>query len=105
MDPGSPRSESPLTELPPPEVKLDAGAAWIPVLSIPTDDISLYTLRPLKWLRYLGFAIYGCEGTLSLSADGPEIDDYNTADVGSLRETFLTFTCLQASRSPLEFGN
>ena len=34
----------------------------------------------LKWLRFLGYAIYGREGYLSTSETGPEINDY-TANI------------------------
>jgi len=33
-------------------------------------------LRPLSWLRFLGFAIYGRKGVLLLSPEGTEVDDY-----------------------------
>ena len=45
-------------------------------LSIPLAECGIYAVHPLKWLRFLGYAIYGREGYLSLSKDGPEIDDY-----------------------------
>jgi hypothetical protein len=82
-------AESPLTELPPFDVhlwlKLQANGRWVPVLKIPSNDFSQYTLRPLKWLRFLGFAIYGREGTLNVGPDGPEVDDYDVIDIDSLQ--------------------
>jgi hypothetical protein len=57
---------------------------WVPILSIPRDQFALYTTRPLKWLRYLGFVIYGREGVLRATRDGPEIDDYTIVDMDSL---------------------
>lgn len=44
-------------------------------LSIPISEVKDYTNKPLKWLRYLGFAIAGQKGRLSASSTGPEIDD------------------------------
>ncbi len=46
-------------------------------LSIPVDEFQNYADKPLKWLRYLGFAIAGQTGHLSTSSAGPEIDDYD----------------------------
>ena len=45
-------------------------------LSIPLDKCNTFAVYPLKWLRFLGFAIYGREGYLSISEDGPGINDY-----------------------------
>ncbi|KAF8345125.1 hypothetical protein F5887DRAFT_1074770 [Amanita rubescens] len=45
-------------------------------LSIPLDKCVTFAVNPLKWLRFLGFAIYGREGHLSLSKDGPDLGDY-----------------------------
>ena len=49
-------------------------------LSIPLDQATTFAVNPLKWLQFLGYAIYGREGYLSTSKAGPEIDDY-TADI------------------------
>ena len=45
-------------------------------LSIPLDKRNTFAVNPLKWLRFLGFAVYGREGYLSMSEDGPDINDY-----------------------------
>lgn len=45
-------------------------------LSIPLHTCNTFAVNPLKWLRFLGFAIYGREGHLSLSKDGPDLGDY-----------------------------
>lgn len=59
---------------------------WIPVLTIPNDEISQYTLRPLKWLRYLGFVIYGQEGVLCTPED-VEVTDYS-CDANHLQSSY-----------------
>ena len=46
-------------------------------LSIPISKCWQLAVRPLKWIRFLGFAIYGSEGYLSTSDAGPPIPDYN----------------------------
>jgi hypothetical protein len=45
-----------------------------PALSIPVDECRVYSFRPLSWLRYLGFTIYGSQGHISTSAGGLEVD-------------------------------
>jgi hypothetical protein len=73
-----------------PNVKL-----WLPfgdssklALSIPIDRATTFAVYPLKWLRFLGYAIYGREGYLSISKTGPEIDDY-TADIEARSYYFI----------------
>ncbi|KAI9568219.1 hypothetical protein HD554DRAFT_2314329 [Boletus coccyginus] len=47
-------------------------------LSIPLDECRTFALTPLKWLRFLGFVIYGRQGYISMSTNGPEreVDPY-----------------------------
>ena len=63
------------------------NGTWIPILSIPPDDFDQFTTQPLKWLRFLGYAIYGREGTLKTSPNGLELDDYTT-DVANLEDRY-----------------
>jgi len=35
---------------------------WESALSIPVRDCNRFSTRPLKWLRFLGYAICGCDG-------------------------------------------
>ncbi|KIL59038.1 hypothetical protein M378DRAFT_15139 [Amanita muscaria Koide BX008] len=58
-------------------------------LSIPLAECSTFAVNPLKWLRFLGFTIYGREGYLSTSKDGPEIDDY-TANIEARSYYFVS---------------
>ena len=46
----------------------------IDTLSIPLAECTTFALTPLKWLRFLGFIIYGRQGYLSTSTNGPELD-------------------------------
>ena len=41
-------------------------------LSIPLAQCTTFAITPLKWLRFLGFAIYGRQGSMSMN--GPELD-------------------------------
>jgi len=43
-------------------------------LSIPLAQCTTFAITPLKWLRFLGFAIYGRQGYMSMSMNGPELD-------------------------------
>jgi hypothetical protein len=58
-------------------------------LSIPFDKCGTFAVNPLKWLRFLGYAIYGREGYLSTSKAGPEIYDY-TADIQARSYYFIS---------------
>ncbi|KAF8556464.1 hypothetical protein OG21DRAFT_636491 [Imleria badia] len=56
------------------ELLLCFGNSGVPALSIPLAQCATFAIRPLKWLRFLGFAIYGQEGHLSTSENGPPLD-------------------------------
>jgi hypothetical protein len=53
---------------------------WLPfnkyrlALSIPFDECQRFSFHPLAWLRYVAYTIYGREGHLSMSANGPMVD-------------------------------
>ncbi len=54
-------------------------------MNIPVSEFPKYTDRPLKWLRFLGFAIAGQQGRLftgTSSADSG-VDDTGTSGAGS----------------------
>jgi hypothetical protein len=42
-------------------------------MEIPLSEITSFSFRPLKWLRYLGWAILGIDGVLSLTEGGETI--------------------------------
>ncbi len=52
----------------------------MPGLAIPKDDFKRYSFYPLKWLRFLGYAIYGFEGDLSETEDGDTVE-YSSTDL------------------------
>lgn len=58
--------------------------SWHSILTIPVGDFHHFTTCPLRWLMFLGYAIYGRKGTLKAAMEGPELDDY-TIDVGKLK--------------------
>jgi hypothetical protein len=64
------------------ELWLSFNGATELALSIPLAKCRDLAVRPLKWLRFLGYAIYGQEGYLSMSDAGPPIDDY-AADIAA----------------------
>ena len=58
-------------------------------LSIPLAECNNFAIHPLKWLRFLGFAICGQEGYLRIdSKTGPEINDYD-ADIEARAYVFV----------------
>jgi hypothetical protein len=65
---------------------------WVPIIRVPKAEFALYTTRPLKWLRYLGFVIYGREGLLKSTRDGQEIDDYTIMDLDSLMPDYFYYS-------------
>ena len=51
-------------------------------IPISVNDFHLFTTYPLRWLIFLGYTIYGCQGTLKANPEGPELDNY-MVDVGN----------------------
>ena len=43
-------------------------------LSVPLTQCATFATTPLKWLRFVGFTIYGRQGYLSMSMNGVELD-------------------------------
>ena len=52
------------------------GDEYQHALSIPIHTCQQFSLHPLTWLRFLGYAIYGKEGYISRERDGEEVEDY-----------------------------
>jgi hypothetical protein len=52
----------------------------VPAIRIPKERIRLFSLRPLKWLRFVGYIISGSEGDLSTTAGGETVayDEINS---------------------------
>ena len=50
-------------------------------LSIPPSDIQRLSIRPLKWLRFVTFAVCGVPGNLSATPDGPAVEYGSSADI------------------------
>ncbi|EDR10389.1 uncharacterized protein LACBIDRAFT_317243 [Laccaria bicolor S238N-H82] len=50
-------------------------------LSIPVHECRRFSLHPLTWLRFLGYALYGKEGYISYERDGEEVADYRPEGV------------------------
>ena len=47
-------------------------------LSIPKQKCTTFSSSPIKWLRFLGYAIYGQEGHISLTDGGQPVSDYTS---------------------------
>ncbi|KAK7007232.1 hypothetical protein R3P38DRAFT_3032118 [Favolaschia claudopus] len=49
---------------------IELSGLWHPVLAMPMEQIQVLTLRPHKWLRFMGYCIYGARGRLQSSPQG-----------------------------------
>lgn len=66
-------------------------------LSIPRAEIPNFTHFPLKWLRYLGYVIYGVEGELSETVEGLAVD-YQQVD--GLKPSYYYIPDTQTGQNP-----
>ena len=56
-----------------------------PFISVPNSDIERLSNRPLRWLRYVMFSIYGAPGDLFKTPDATDDPvDYNTSSLADL---------------------
>ena len=56
-------------------------------LSIPSSDIQRLSIRPLKWLRFVTFAVCGVPGNLSATPDGPAVE-YDSIPHAEIAEAY-----------------
>ena len=56
-------------------------------LSIPFCDIERLSVRPVKWLRFVTFAICGVRGDLSAMPNGPPVD-YDSISLDHISEAY-----------------
>lgn len=70
-------------------MRINENSGFIPVLSIPVDECNRFALRPLKWLRFLGYTIYGRIGHISAAPHGPPMD-YQLAIEGGAHYYFIS---------------
>ncbi|RDB24630.1 hypothetical protein Hypma_008265 [Hypsizygus marmoreus] len=63
------------------QIYLCINVEWIPVLTIPTTELSRLATKPLKWLRFVSSMIYGREGFLYVDLDGVEVSDYDSTSL------------------------
>jgi hypothetical protein len=56
-------------------------------LSIPFSDIERLSVRPVKWLRFVTFAICGVRGDLSAMPNGPPVD-YDSISLDDIAEAY-----------------
>jgi hypothetical protein len=57
------------------------------VLSIPSSDIARLSIRPVKWLRFVTFAICGVRGDLSATPNGPP-SDYDSISLDHIADAY-----------------
>lgn len=73
------------------KLSIQINNAWLHILSIPTEEIHKFTLRPLKWLCFLGFIIYGHEGILLSGPQDLEVDSYDIG-ISQLQDHYYFFS-------------
>ena len=77
---------------------------WICALNIPPEDIARLSLRPLKWLRFVAFAVLGAKGDLF---DGPvpgsNIVNYESVSHADLAECYYSSLMVMPSCLQLPF--
>ena len=61
---------------------------WIVALTIPPSDTQRLCRRPLKWLRFVAFAVCGAEGDLSEMPGGPDIQYAETSSIDPFVENY-----------------
>ncbi|KDQ12431.1 hypothetical protein BOTBODRAFT_176379 [Botryobasidium botryosum FD-172 SS1] len=57
------------------QLRLYMESTWLTALEIPYDDLALFSRKPRKWLDYLGHALTGTDGILSLSEEKDDVCD------------------------------
>ncbi|KAF9507181.1 hypothetical protein BS47DRAFT_338216 [Hydnum rufescens UP504] len=67
-----------------------ANKEWAVVLSIPLSEVRRLSLRPLKWLTFVAFAICGAEGHLCVNRLG-EHANYNATSTDPLAKEYYYF--------------
>jgi hypothetical protein len=55
-------------------IHLSNSGHQVLALNIPYSDIERLSFRPLKWLRFVAFAVCGVRGDLAITPDGPAVD-------------------------------
>ncbi|KAJ7207063.1 hypothetical protein GGX14DRAFT_456059 [Mycena pura] len=56
---------------------MQMSESWQRVLVMPLDEMKKLSTRPLRWLRYMGYCIYGAEGHLQATILGHNAVDPN----------------------------
>ncbi len=64
-----------------------ADRGQVLALSIPLTDIERLSVRPVKWLRFVTFAICGVRGHLSESVNGTPVD-YDSISLDNIAEAY-----------------
>ena len=68
-------------------LKREQNDEYMLALSIPLEDIQRLSIRPLKWLRFVTFAVCGVTGELSPTPNGPVIE-YQNVGFDSLADEY-----------------
>jgi hypothetical protein len=69
-------------------VYLNIGDRQVLALSIPFSDIERLSVRPVKWLRFVTFAICGVRGDISATPNGPPVNYDSISLAGPIAEDY-----------------
>ncbi|PVF97562.1 hypothetical protein CPB86DRAFT_815430 [Serendipita vermifera] len=65
---------------------------WVPVLCIPREVVMNFTTWPVRWILYLGFALYGRKGILTEGPNSGEVKDYELDGVNCLKMHYFYYS-------------
>ena len=68
-------------------IKLSTDQTKTSFLSILRSDIERLAVSPLRWLRFVMFAICGARADLSTTSNGPAVD-YENTEIGDDENTY-----------------
>ena len=70
------------------KVYLNIEDQQVLALSIPFSDIQRLTVRPIKWLQFVTFAVCGARGELSETPNGPPVNYDSITLAGPIAEDY-----------------
>ena len=69
-------------------IYLNVEDRQVVALSIPFSDIQRLTVRPIKWLQFVTFAVCGAHGDLSETPNGPPVNYDSITLAGPIAEDY-----------------
>ncbi|KAJ7442600.1 hypothetical protein FB451DRAFT_1438220 [Mycena latifolia] len=67
---------------------LRTNEQWLPIIRIPLAKVLTYAVHPLRWLRYLGWCLYGVRGQLCIAPAQRGLDENELDGTTDLRARY-----------------